>query len=86
MLLCTALDTLTALECRCGCGQYADIAHDPDTDGEWVVVDDEVICYAGAALERWRDDDGHKGTEPGAQVFVRRVPPERRSTQRGLAD
>lgn len=69
-----------SLVCDC-CGQWAPSAHDPDTDGEWVVQDDEVICYAGAALQRWRDEENK--TEPGARVYVRRLSREEIGARRG---
>jgi hypothetical protein len=51
------------------------------TDGEWVVVDDETVCYAGAALER-RREDGDK-PEPGALIRVRRFTEQELAVRRG---
>ncbi len=70
-----------ALICKCGCGQWAPESQDPMTDGEWVVADDETVCYAGAALERWREE-GDK-LEPGALARVRRLTPEELALRRG---
>lgn len=56
--------------CGCGCGQYADISHDPDTDGWWE-VDSETVCYAGQALAEWRDDKGPEQMDKGAIPVVR---------------
>ena len=71
--LVSALDTLEALQCPCGCGQYADLAHDPDTDGWWD-VDTETVCYAGAAIAEWRDNKGPEQLDKGALVYVRLDP------------
>ena len=38
-------------------------------------MDDEVVCYAGAALQRWREDVGDK-VEPGLIPIVHRVTAE----------
>lgn len=38
-------------------------------------MDDEVVCYAGAALQRWREDVGDK-VEPGLIPIVLRVTAE----------
>lgn len=53
-------------------GYWMPEALDPDTDGEWVMVDDDApIDYAAAAVQRWRDE---KPTlEPGAMPYVRRL-------------
>ena len=59
------------------CGQYADQAFDPDTDGWWE-VDTETVCYACAALAEWREDKGPEQMEKGAQVRVRLDPEYRR--------
>ena len=67
-----ALHTLEAMVCSC-CGQYADLAHDPDTDGWWE-VDTETVCFAGAALAQWRESDGPKQMDPGALPYVRLDP------------
>lgn len=69
-MLNLAMDTLAALKCPGGCGQWSDESHDADTDGEWV-VDDETICYACAALEQYREQDA-KEREPGALIHVTR--------------
>ena len=60
-----------SLICPCGCAQWVPLAHDPDTDGAWE-VDEGVVCYAGAALERWRKDNDQ--TEPGLMPFIRWIP------------
>ena len=73
MALTSALDALEALKCPCGCGQDADLAHDPDTDGWWE-VDTETVCYAGAALAEWRDNKGPEHLDKGALVYVRLDP------------
>lgn len=54
--------------CKCGCGQWAEQAHDPDTDGWWE-VDDSTVCYAGAASEEWRKENG-ENAEPGQLIHV----------------
>ena len=71
--LTTALDALEALRCQCGCGQWRDVAHDPDTDGWWE-VDTDTVCYAGAALAEWRANKGPEQMDKGALVFVRLDP------------
>ena len=68
-LLVMAVHYLDSLLCPCGCGQYADVAHDPDTDGWWE-VDTDTVCYAGAALAQWREDKGPEQMDPGALVRV----------------
>jgi hypothetical protein len=62
-----ALSVYEASLCEC-CGQWAEDAHNPDTDGEWE-VDDETVCYAGKALQEWRSDVGDKA-EPGQLIRV----------------
>lgn len=64
-----ALHTLDSLLCPCGCGQYADESHDPESDGWWQ-VDTETVCYAGAALAQWRKDKGPEQMDAGALVRV----------------
>lgn len=66
-LLTQAYEVLQEQRCPCGCGQWADVAHDPETEGLWEVVDD-VTCYAGAALHRWRKDNNEP--RPGGLVAV----------------
>lgn len=61
-----ALSLYEAQLCQCGCGQWAEDAHDPDTDGEWEVIDDDV-CYAGAALEQWQKENA-EDAEPGQLI------------------
>lgn len=68
-MLSLAIDTLKSMECPCGCGQYVDLAHNPDTDGWWE-VDTETICYAGAALAEWRENKGPEQLDKGALVRV----------------
>lgn len=54
--------------CPCGCGQFRDEAHDPESDGWWE-VDASIICQAGAALETWRR--AQKEPVPGVLPVVR---------------
>lgn len=70
-VLSLVLDTHENLLCPCGCGQWMPYAHDPDTDGAWE-VDEGVVCYAGAALERWRKDNDQP--EPGLMPLVKWIP------------
>lgn len=58
--------------CSCGCGQWAEDAHDPDTNGWWE-VDDSQICEAGAALDEWRKEHGERA-EPGQLLHVHLSP------------
>ena len=46
-------DELRALRCPCGCGQFADEAHDSQTEGRWVV--EATDCYARKALVEWAE-------------------------------
>ena len=39
---------LDDMRCPCGCGQWADEAHDPATEGRWQVATTE--CFARKAL------------------------------------
>lgn len=64
--------------CQC-CGQWAEIAHDPDTDGWWEV--ETVTCYAGAELQRWGKDN--KEPEPGTLRHVRLDPAYRKRSSAG---
>ena len=61
-----ALSVYEGSLCGCGCGQWAQDAHDPDTDGEWEVIDDD-FCYAGAALEEWQKENAGDA-EPGQLI------------------
>lgn len=54
-------DALRAARCPCGCGQWADLAHDPETSGWWDV--EPVECYARAALTEWREQNKDAGPE-----------------------
>lgn len=65
-LLIMARETLRAALCPCGCGQYADEAH--NAASEWTV--DETVCRAGAALEKHRKD--HPDPPYGQMLNVRR--------------
>ena len=55
VLLHHIASALEDMRCPCGCGQWADEAHDPDTDGLWVV--DQEACYARRALIDHAKDD-----------------------------
>lgn len=67
-----ALELYEANLCRCGCGQWAPEAHDPATEGQWLIVDDDApICFAGAVLQEWQEKAPK--LEPGALPFVRRM-------------
>ena len=70
-LLTQAYIALDDLRCGCGCGQWADVAHDPDTEGRWQ-VDDDSTCYAGAALTEFRQ--AHKTPPPGALISIQLAP------------
>lgn len=67
-ILALARARLRAMVCPCGCGQWADEAHDPASKSEWWV--DTDTCYAGAALAQFHKDN----PEPpdGQLVVVRR--------------
>ena len=61
--------------CPCGCGWHRDLAWNPDMDGHFE-VNDQVICYARAAMERWREDHkGGEGVEPGTLPRVVNIMP-----------
>ena len=60
-LLVAALAEFDALVCSCGCGVWAEDAHDPER--RWVV--DTVTCYAAKALAKYRDDE-----KPGVGVLL----------------
>lgn len=51
LMLTSARKLLKALLCGCGCGQYADESHDPNSRYEV----DTSICKAGEALEQHRE-------------------------------
>lgn len=68
MLLMAALHTHDQGLCVCGCGQYSELAHDPDTDGWWEV--ETMVCNAGAALADWDEREG-KTAESGTMRYVR---------------
>lgn len=70
-LLTQAYIALDDLRCRCGCGQWADEAHDPDTEGRWHISADDT-CYAGAAIEEHRKTNS--SPQPGALLSIRLVP------------
>lgn len=61
--LALALAAVEAGTCPCGCGQPAETAWDDDNDGRFEVNTD-VTCYAGKALQEWRDGDA-KNVNPG---------------------
>lgn len=61
VLLTSALDTLEALVCPCGCRQYKDQAWDESTEDWWDVH--TVVCNAGAALAEWREGEGKNADE-----------------------
>lgn len=63
------------------CGQWREDAFDPETDGEWVVDDEDVICEACAEIDRWRKDN--PTVADGAQVYVRRLTPKELQLRRG---
>lgn len=56
------------------CGAWRPDAFNPETDGEWMVDDDEHVCEACAELDRWRKDNP-SGPGEGVQVQVRRLTP-----------
>lgn len=55
-----------ALTCSCGCGQLKRLAHDPDTNGWWLIGED--VCEARVALDKDAEDD--EKPEPGVMKFV----------------
>lgn len=71
-LLTQAYDRLDLLRCSCGCGQWADLAHDPDTEDRWQ-VDDDTTCYAKAAVAAHHE--AHPKPAPGAVPMIRLLPP-----------
>ena len=65
------------LICKCGCGQWAPLAWDPDTDGWWEMCTEPPeapICYAGAAVDEWRRDTKPDQIEPGVIPTVQLDP------------
>lgn len=63
------------------CGQWTEEAFDPETAGDWVMQDDEVVCEACAEIDRWRKDN--PTVDDGAQVFVRRFTAAERKARAG---
>lgn len=53
--------------CPCGCGYPRKKAWDSEADG-WFEGRAQV-CYARAAIERWREENG-KEAEPGTLLYV----------------
>ena len=69
--LTSALHTLDAMACRCGCGQYVDEAHDEALADRWQPR--VAICYARRAITQFEDD--HKGDiKPGDLVWLELLP------------
>lgn len=68
LTLLWAGDRLRGMRCACGCGQWADLAHDVDTSGWWDV--ESTQCYASAAVAEWRDQnkDMPAGTLAGVRL------------------
>lgn len=71
-LLMLALATYVGGMCRCGCGQHTSIAHDPDTEGRWLV--EEINCRAGAEKGRYQKDN--EDLEPGTLLVLKLTPRE----------
>ena len=67
-MLTLAHAELSALRCRCGCGQFMDESFDPALMGEWWVETD--TCFAGAALDSFRR--AHPEPPDGQTIVVRR--------------
>lgn len=75
-----ALELYELLLCRCGCGQLAAESHDPATEGQWVMVDDDApVCFARAAITQWQDEEPK--LEPGVLPYVRRLTPAERAAR-----
>lgn len=53
LALCCA--QLKASLCPCGCGQWADEAHDPNLENRWVV--EETLCYPAKATADYRENN-----------------------------
>ena len=66
-LLTLAYEQCEASRCGCGCGQWMDEAHNPETSGWWEV--DSTVCFAGVALGEWRDQNKDAGA--GTLIGVR---------------
>lgn len=64
-VLTQAREHLRGLLCSCGCGQYADVAHDPALMHEWQIETD--TCFAGAKLEEFRE---HNQEPPPGQLVT----------------
>ena len=67
-LLTQAFDRLADLKCACGCGHWADVAHDDDRAEQWD-VDDSTVCYPRRALDRYQADASD--VEPGTLLAAR---------------
>lgn len=63
--------------CSCGCGQPAQTAHDPESDG-YYEVDEDTVCYAGAALDTYRADLQRQKREQAPGQLLRVVDVRRR--------
>lgn len=55
------------------CGHDLERSSNPDMDG-WYKVEETEVCYACAALERWREEN--EVLEPGLVPFVVDTRPE----------
>ena len=66
--LATALTHLESL--KCPRGHYTDDTTDPSAEG-WFEVDDNTICEACAALDRYQKDNENVPPAPGALLYVR---------------
>ena len=62
MTLLWVASELRAARCPCGCGQWADEAHDPATEGRWIV--DTAECFARKALRDYAESE-----HPAAHVL-----------------
>lgn len=66
-LLTLAFEQCESTRCDCGCGQWIDECHDPETSGWWEV--EQTVCFAGVALSEWREQN--KGAPAGTLAGVR---------------
>lgn len=50
--------------CPCGCGYTREVAWHDDNDGYFDMADDDRVCYARQAIDRWREDQGENPERP----------------------
>lgn len=58
----------TTMVCSC-CGIPTRLAHNPDNDG-WYEIDENTICYAGAARDEWQKNQQNNDPTPGVLPHI----------------